>query len=231
MFVCLFVCLFLFFFHFIGDMLSKRYLKFASFNVEGLRNKLDDINFKNEISKFDFITLVETWLPADEQVNLEGYTSFSLYRRKHPRAKPASGGITLLVKEQMFQGVTICKCDDDRFLWWKLDRNFFGLTDDIFVCSVYLPPYTSKTYVSESNKDRINCFITFRDQLSYFGKKGKIILYGDFYARTGNLDDFAEDVSWVSNCRLGSGVSEREHVIRRGNRDHSVNIDRALPWL
>ena len=51
---------FLFFFHFIGDMLSKRYLKFASFNVEGLRNKLDDINFKNEISKFDFITLVET---------------------------------------------------------------------------------------------------------------------------------------------------------------------------
>ena len=53
-------------------MLSKRYLKFASFNVEGLRNKLDDINFKNEISKFDFITLVETWLPADVQVNLEG---------------------------------------------------------------------------------------------------------------------------------------------------------------
>ena len=208
-------------------MLSKRYLKFASFNVEGLRNKLDDINFKNEISKFDFITLVETWLPADEQVNLEGYTSFFLYRRKHPRAKPASGEITLLVKEQMFQGVTICKRDDDRFLWWK----FFGLTDDIFVCSVYLPPYTSKTYVSESNKDRINCFITFRDQLSYFGKKGKIILYGDFYARTGNLDDFPEDVSWVSNCRLGSGVSEREHVVRRINRDHSVNIDRALPWL
>ena len=61
LFVCLFVCFFfLFFFHFIGDMLSKRYLKFVSFNVEGLRNKLDDINFKNEISKFDFITLVET---------------------------------------------------------------------------------------------------------------------------------------------------------------------------
>ena len=58
-----------------------------------------------------------------------------------------------------------------------------------------LRPYTSKTYVSESNKDRINCFITFRDQLSYFGKKGKIILCGNFNARTGNLDDFAEDVS------------------------------------
>ena len=52
-------------------------------------------------------------------------------------------------------------------------------------------------------------------------KKGKIILYGYFNARTGNLDDFAEDVSWVSNCRLG--VSEREHVVRRSNRDHTVN--------
>ena len=120
-----------------------------------------------------------------------------MYRRKNPRAKRASGGITLLVKEQLFQGVTICKCDDERFLWWKLDRNFFRLTDDIFgLWSVYLPPYTSKTYASESNKDRINCFITFRDQLSYFGKKGKIILCGDFNASgTGNLDDFAEDVS------------------------------------
>ena len=119
---------------------------------------------------------------------------------KNPRAKRASGGITLLVKEQLFQGVTICKCDDDRILWWKLDRNFFGLTGDIFgFCSVYLPPYTSKAYVPESNKDRINCFITFRDQLSFFGRKrensGKIILCGDFNARTGNLDDFAEDVS------------------------------------
>lgn len=90
-FLILFVgfCFVLFFFYIIDDMLSKRYLKFASFDVEGLRNKLDDINFKNAISKFHFITLVETWLPTDEQVNFEGYISFSLYRRKNPRAKRA----------------------------------------------------------------------------------------------------------------------------------------------
>ena len=83
-----------------------------------------------------------------------------------------------------------------------------------------MPTHKRMTYVPESNKDRINYFITFRDQLSHFGEKGKIILCGDFNARTGNLDDFAEDFSWVSNCRLG--VSEREHV-RRSNRDHTVN--------
>ena len=55
-------------FYIIGDMLTKSCLKFASFNVEGLCNKLDDNNFKNDISKYGFITLVETWLPTDEQV-------------------------------------------------------------------------------------------------------------------------------------------------------------------
>ena len=75
-------------------------------------------------------------------------------------------------------------------------------------------------FIYRRNKDRINYFITFRDQLSYFSKKGKINFCGDFNARPGNLDDFA-DVSWVSNCRLG--VSERELVLRRSNRDHTVN--------
>ena len=55
-------------FYIIGDMLTKSCLKFAPFNVEGLCNKLDDNNFKNDISKYGFITLVETWLPTDEQV-------------------------------------------------------------------------------------------------------------------------------------------------------------------
>ena len=72
------VCLFFFvLFSLHWRYVIKKVLKIRLlYNVEGLRNKLDDINFKNEISKFDFITLVETWLPADEQVNLEGYTSF-----------------------------------------------------------------------------------------------------------------------------------------------------------
>ena len=75
-------------------------------------------------------------------------------------------------------------------------------------------------FIYHRNKDRIKCFITFRDQLSYFSKKGKIIFCGDFNARTGNLDDFSA-VSCVFNCRLG--VSEGELVLRRSNRDHTVN--------
>ena len=158
-------------------MLPKKYLKFASFNVEGLSNKLDDNNFKREISKHDFITLVETWLPPDEQVHFEGYTTFSLYRKMNPRAKRASGGITLLIKEHLSKGVKIVKCEDDKFLWWKLDRSFFWLCDDIFVCSVYLPPYTSTTHLPERSNNRLDCFTTFQNQLTEFSKKLKEKLY------------------------------------------------------
>ncbi|KAL9982422.1 hypothetical protein ACROYT_G004461 [Oculina patagonica] len=202
-------------------MFTQRCLKFASFNVEGLRNKMEDPSFTSEISKYDFVTLVETWLPTDEQVNFDGYISFSLYRKKNPRAKRASGGITLLIKEHLYQGVKIYKCEDDKFLWWKLDRSFFGLSDDIFVCSVYLPPYTSSTQLLGKNNDRLDCFTTLQNQLLDFSKKGKIILCGDFNARTGHLDDFAEDFSWDSGCNLG--VSVNDHIKHRSNKDHKVN--------
>ncbi|KAL9972695.1 hypothetical protein ACROYT_G019055 [Oculina patagonica] len=202
-------------------MFTQRCLKFASFNVEGLRNKMEDPSFTSEISKYDFVTLVETWLPTDEQVNFDGYISFSLYRKKNPRAKRASGGITLLIKEHLYQGVRINKCEDDKFLSWKLDRSFFGLSDDIFVCSVYLPPYTSSTQLLGKNNDRLDCFTTLQNQLLDFSKKGKIILCGDFNARTGHLDDFAEDFSWDSGCNLGVSVSD--HIKHRSNKDHKVN--------
>ena len=47
----------------VKPMNSHCFLKFKSFNVEGLCNKLNDNNFVNSLSKYDFIALVETWLP------------------------------------------------------------------------------------------------------------------------------------------------------------------------
>ena len=146
-------------------MLSEKYLQFASFNVEGLQNKLNEISFISEISKFDFITLIETWLPSDENVNFEGYTSFSVYRKKNPKAKRASGGITLLIRDHFSKGVKIFPGKDDKFLWWKLDRNFFGLPDDIFVCSVYLPPNTSSTYLADNTNEHLDCFTTLQNEV------------------------------------------------------------------
>ena len=66
---------------------GKSLLKFGSFNAEGLRDKTLDPFFINFIQDFDFLTLVETWLPPNSKVNSEGFYSFSTFRKKHRQAK------------------------------------------------------------------------------------------------------------------------------------------------
>ena len=41
------------------------------------------------------------------------------------------------------KGVSILQCSTDEFLWWKLDKSFFHLENNIFICSVYVPPNNS----------------------------------------------------------------------------------------
>ena len=52
-------------------------MKFCSFNVEGLFDKLQDREFTQVIQNYDFITLVETWLPTKSKISIEGFYSFS----------------------------------------------------------------------------------------------------------------------------------------------------------
>ena len=61
---------------------SQCYLKFQSFNVEGISNQLKNDVFLSSIKKFDFISLVETWLPESSKINIEGYYCFNKCRRK-----------------------------------------------------------------------------------------------------------------------------------------------------
>ena len=67
-------------------MTTQCFLKFKSFNVEGLTSKLKDSEFCDSLEKFDFITLVETWFPVNKTINIEGYYHCN---RSSPKAKKA----------------------------------------------------------------------------------------------------------------------------------------------
>ena len=43
--------------------MAKTFLNLGVWNVEGLSQKLNDDEFISKITEFDFISLVETWLP------------------------------------------------------------------------------------------------------------------------------------------------------------------------
>ena len=110
----------------------KKFLKFCSWNIEGLSGKSDDEDFLSIIDSFDFISLVESWL-SQNTVNIQGFYSFSKCRQK-----------SVFVKSELRKGVIFFdKESSEEFVWWKLEKEFFHLKQDLFVCSVYIPPHNS----------------------------------------------------------------------------------------
>ena len=73
-------------------------INILSFNVEGLKPKLGDPNFKDFIQKYDVVIFTETWKANTSKINIEGYCNYSQIRPKYKNAIRHSGGITILAK-------------------------------------------------------------------------------------------------------------------------------------
>ena len=130
---------------------SSYFLKFLSYNIEGLSGKINNDEFLSHINKYDFVTLVETWMPDVETLNIPGFYSFSEGRPKHRKAKKFSVGISVLVKKSLRKGVKFLSSVSSKFVWWKSEKSFFSLKKDIYVCSVYIRPQNSK-YSKDNGK-------------------------------------------------------------------------------
>ena len=53
------------------------HLKLISFNVEGLKPKLEDPNFLKIIKDYDISILRETWKDDPSKINIEGFWDYS----------------------------------------------------------------------------------------------------------------------------------------------------------
>ena len=160
-------------------------MKFCSWNIEGVTKNVTDDNFIRDIKNYDFVSLVETWLPHDLNLEIDVFYSFTKSRIKHAKAKRYSGGISLLVKFDLRKGIKILDSSQEEFLWWKLEKNFFKL-DDIYVCSMYLPPQSS-SYQKQITSDY---FLRLEDEILKYNSLGKVILCGDINARTRTEPDY-----------------------------------------
>ena len=86
-------------------MTTQCFLKFQSFNIEGLSSKLKDDSFIDGLKRSDFITLVETWLSPKANINIDGYYCYNKARIKAKTARLYSGGISVLIKKSLRKGV------------------------------------------------------------------------------------------------------------------------------
>ena len=74
--------------------MAEHFLRFASWNIEGLSGKLDDNDFVSNLSKCDIVSLVETWLPnTSSNIHVDGFYSFSKCRKTVTKnSRRSSGG-------------------------------------------------------------------------------------------------------------------------------------------
>ena len=120
---------------------KKKSLKFALLYVGGLvsqdLNKTCDSRFMNTLEKFDIIFLVETHIGHGQLPHKIGPFYFHAVCR--PMSKHNNihfGGLGILCKDNIKPHVNILKYTSDDFQWLQLDKNFFGLQENLFICVV-----------------------------------------------------------------------------------------------
>ena len=98
----------------------------------------------------------------------------------------------ILYKSNLISGITRMPSSNKHFIWVKLDSNFFGLNEDIFVSGVYLPPSNSNYYKDQD----IDIIDKLGSDIIKYSSQGQIIIIGDLNSRLGNLQ---EEFSFIND--------------------------------
>ena len=123
-------------------------------------------------------------------MQLQGFKSVNLSRTKSKKSNNISGGISVFVRTSLKSGVRFLDHRTSDYIWLKLCKTFFGISDDIYLCFIYNPP--SNLSYSKSLDDDI--FDLLEKDIEKYWEKGRIILAGDMNSRTGNEQaDFIQE--------------------------------------
>ena len=108
--------------------------------------------------------------------DIEGYTKFRSERKK--KAKRIAGGAVLYIKKYISKGVTKLSSRSNQHgdvIWVKLDKNFFGLEQNVLICYAYVVPTAKK-----------EAFELLRNEIETNSHKGVITILGDLNSRLGH---------------------------------------------
>ncbi len=96
------------------------------------------------------------------------------------------------------------------YLWIKLDKVFFGLREDIYMCNVYIPPEKSDLHKTSN----LDYFDTLQDDIAQYSSMGEIILVGDMNSRTSEVKEkyelMEEDIILCEKSSLNSSLNFEE---------------------
>ena len=197
---------------------TDRCLKVCHWNIEGLQSRIvgpkcDDDNFLKVVAGHDVIILTETHADSDTYIKIPGYYSFHIKRPKHINAKKHSGGIAIIVKDNLKDSVTFIKSATTSIGWLKLNKDVAEMNEDLFIGAVYFSPINS-SFSERNDKDE---WAILSQEMEKYQSKGKVLILGDFNARTcEGMDSISNDDSIHSpveeGYRLDVGCKERNNM-------------------
>ena len=151
------------------------------YNSRTLGNKLKTKEFLNSINKHDIFALVETHATYDSELAVNNFKHFVKCRNKP--GKRTFGGLSLYINQKLANGVSYIPTENKNTIWCKLDRNYFGFKNDIYLGTVYLSPPNYE----RNNNDHL--ILEIEAEMLSFSQNGGIIVQGDYNARTGNIQE------------------------------------------
>ena len=168
-------------------------IQISAWNINGHRSriigdKVSNSSFLDEIKNDDIVALIETHdkndtlsIPGYERVKLPQNVSTSIKSNK------CSGGLAYFAKPEISKFVIPINNDNKDTIWIKIKKDIIDKKHDIYVGTVYLPPY-------KNNQDNSKKILNLFEEIFSFQKKGMVIVQGDFNARTNvNSDTVTRD--------------------------------------
>ena len=142
----------------------------------------------------DIVFLLEAWTSKDCDIEFNGYVKHNFYRKfRHRNTRRNSGGIVLYYKTGLKDGITIVRNNYDTIIWVKLDKTFFSLPEDVYLCGVYMWGEESPIF----NIVQCHLFQTLQNDICDFDQLGVVMIIGDFNDRIANKLDYIEQDRYV----------------------------------
>ena len=182
--------------------------------------------FTDFLNEYDIIGLQESKLDDIDSVSINGYTIFHKNRKSCSRYR--SGGITLLVRNELSSHITILRNDSKLTLWFSVSKNIMPNNSDLICGVVYIPPIGSKYAHTDPYLELQNEY----DKFCAYTEN--VMLFGDFNSRTAIHKDFVKSDDFIceiygnedlyqENLKILQYFEKNEIPLERKNADITVN--------
>ena len=194
-------------------------LKLRCWNINGINaDKSHDKYFIDFVNNCHCAFFIESWV-NDISINMPDYYTYVQAATKSKRGR-GKGGIVIMIKKSIRQGVKILPNSNSHIAWLKFDNVFFHMEKDLYVGVIYVPPASSNQNITNDIWDKLEESI-----LKYY-EMGNIMMLGDFNGRTGVGNDSIEYCKTVDcDMFISSPVPRRNSKDKMVNKDGRILLD------